>query len=125
MVTDGPGCCFSEARSFNQGQYTLAYPNAINARDFSFLDASLSVIAAPDRSAWIKSKCGYSCFTDGSDMGPLHVVDPCANWFCLCLCDPGVIPYVKRLSSAVRSSMFVLRVYNRSLKALNFNNSYI
>ena len=39
----------------------------------------------------------YACYT--SDNEELVSVDPCANWFSLCLCDPGCVGFVKRLSA--------------------------
>lgn len=88
---------FAEARRFEHCHYTLADSGA---RSFPYLEASLSLITTAERPAWIKSKCGYTCFA--CDEGELLTVDPCENWFALCYCDPGASSYVKRLSVAVR-----------------------
>lgn len=96
----GAGSTFVEARRFQQGQYTVADSAAFNARSFPFLDAGLFLMKEESRDAWMSAECGYTCYT--APEGDIFTVDPCSNWFWVCLCDPGVKGFVKRISARVR-----------------------
>jgi hypothetical protein len=72
----------------------------MEAKNFAFLEAVVSLIEPDERPQWLSTKCGFTCYTCVEE--DIFTVDPCANWFSLVLCDPGVVGFVKRVSGTVR-----------------------